>query len=67
MSRQTTMTPTLDARQFKVFRQSLVELEMKYTQHAQNVLNNPKDYSYWMNRKQAILLVMHNLDEVLKI
>mgnify|MGYP004003355189 FL=1 len=67
MSRQSTMTPSLDARQFKVFKDSLIKLEQKYTQHAQNVRNEPKEYSYWMNRKQSILLVMHNLEEVQKI
>lgn len=67
MSRQTTMSPSLDARQYKTFRDSLIKLERKYTQHAQAVRDDEKAYSYWMNRKQAILLVMHNLEEVLKI
>lgn len=67
MSRQTTMTPSLDANQYKVFRNSLIKLEQKYTHMAQAVRHDEKAYSYWMNRKQAILLVMHNLDEVLKI
>lgn len=67
MSRQATMTPSLDANQYKVFRNSLIELEKKYTHMAQTVRHDEKAYSYWMNRKQAILLVMHNLEEVLKI
>ena len=67
MSRQSTMTPSLDARQYKTFRDSLIGLERKYTQHAQAVRHDEKAYSYCMNRKQAILLVMHNLEEVLKI
>jgi len=60
---QLTITPSFDAVKLKVFRDKLKTREKRYAGKMKTDENN---FIYWSARRQEILLVVHDLEELLK-